>query len=69
MFYLLDVRFILIYDVNIGFFSRLVNWIHSGFLFQLTDTALEELTRLSFYSLLFRHAYNIVKCRSFVNKK
>lgn len=40
MFYLLDERFILIYCVNIGFFSRLVNRIYSGFLFQLTDAAL-----------------------------
>ena len=40
MFYLLDERFILIYDVNIGFFSRLVNRIYSGFLFQLTNAVL-----------------------------
>ncbi len=65
MFYLLDEPFVLIYDVNIGFFFRPVNRVYSGFLFQLTDTALEELTRLLFYSLSFRHAYNIVKCLSF----
>lgn len=43
MFYLLDERFILIYDVNIGFFSQLVNRIYSGFLFQLTGAVLKEL--------------------------
>lgn len=40
MFYLLDERFILIYDVNIDFFSQLVNRIYSGFLFQLTGAVL-----------------------------
>ena len=40
MFYLLDERFILIYDVNIGFFFRPVNRIYSGFLFQLTNAVL-----------------------------